>query len=75
MVGVANAQGTDVLVTDRLPHHRVPERGRIARSLDREPRQRGAMAGGYQPRFIELAKGGDLTRVGVDEERGHPAPG
>ena len=25
--------------------------------------------------LVELAQGGDLTGVGVDEERGHDAPG
>jgi hypothetical protein len=36
--------------------------------------------GGFDPRsrhagLVELPQGGDLTGVGVDEERGHDAPG
>ena len=35
----------------------------------------GGLPCGDQPALVELAQGGDLTRVGVDEERGHDAPG
>ena len=35
----------------------------------------GGSARGDQPALVELAQGGDLTRVGVDEERGHDASG
>ena len=75
MVGVANAQGADVHARDRLAHHRVPQGGRVARALDREPGPRAARPlAGDQPGLDELAQGGDLTRVGVDEERRHRRP-
>ena len=58
-----------------LAHHRVPQGGRVARALDRVPGRRRRLVGAATPASIELAQGGDLTRVGVDEERGHAHPG
>src|SRR3954451_2544098 len=55
VVRMANAQGTDVLVPDRLPHHGVPHGDRIARALDREPGLRRLPVAHY-PGLVALAQ-------------------
>ena len=66
-----STEGADEHAPLLLAHHRVPHGRRVARALDRVPRPRRRLDGVGHARLDELAQGGDLTRAGVDEERGH----
>ena len=55
----------------RITAYHIVEASRGA--LDRMPGPRRPLDGVGDARLDELAQGGDLTRGGVDEERGHRA--
>jgi hypothetical protein len=71
VVAVAKYEGADVHASLPPAHDRVPHGGRVARSLDPQPRARRRLVAGQHAGPQELALGGDLTRVRVDEEQSH----
>lgn len=71
VAGVANGQRADVHPTFPLAHDGVPQRRRVAGTLDTEPGPGRRAVPIGDPGLEELASSGHLTRVGVDEEDAH----
>lgn len=75
MVGrVAKDQAADEDSPLTLSHHGVPHGGGVVAALEAVPGARDLPVGGGDARLDQLALGGDLTCVGVDEEDGHGDP-
>ena len=75
VIGVSKHERADEDTPLTPAHDRVPHRRRVAGPLDAVPRARRERTPGHHAGVDELALGGDLTRVGVDEEHGHVARG
>ena len=67
VIAVSKCEGADENSALALDHHRLPEGGRIHRSLDAVPRRLGFV----DTHGIQLRQGGDVTGRSVDEELAH----
>lgn len=70
VIAVSKGEGADVDPADLLDEHGVPERGGVIRCVDPKPGS-ARVPVLDQARVVELSGRGDVTGVGVDEERAH----